>query len=907
MKTNINGVSKKLTLGRGVTLQSNSKYLDVLQDANTQNLYGNVRTNIILPQQIQNNNFSSKTGTNFSYSNLWLGDSLYFVNNTTTLGSIGDGTTKVASLTLDISTLDINSVQGVTINDNSGLKLLNALPTQWEDLVNILNTYFSQNIAVYPYNVTLPGNNLVITNTQNAASLTKFSLIRYDDPYKIQYSVDDERNEAFLSHSGFVSLNNNTVTKGSTDLEEDIEVNRLEFQDSNNNCLGEVSSTYKKEGVSVTTITSENSNEEGIDSSSYIKLYTDNTGKAWTETITPELGDNSNKIATTAFVANTIAGGVIYKGTFDASAGNYDALQGSKVGWMYYVDGNGTINGIEWKVGDYLLVNEDDAANVTKIDNTESDDIVRLTATQTLTNKTLTSPILNGIPTAPTAAKGTRTTQLATTEFVANAITGGSGDYVDTTSDQTIDGNKTFLNGVKVGTNGTVYDSSKVTFSTDGATIEEDTANHLNINASSGVALSKVTSDLVIEQQISSSLNLINTSISSSSTPTTDTELSLINFKGSTENFGSILCRYNANNTNTLALRSINVTTNQSIGIDLTVANNEGSVSGSARLINVNIPVDDASNSIATTQWVQNLIPASNTLLHTTGNESKTGDLNLNGIMTFNANTANDYSIVVKSSRGVDEFATITTFESNQLRFVSKEIKRLGELRHYVDQTNHQRSLRLCYTKWNDDYTSIIGDYGLGIEQESDGNVRAWLNTTLPDVSSNDSHIATTQWVNTFANNLAKLSSSNTFTNINGLLADITTADGATFTDLSIKTRDLTLDASTDTDYAKTYYHDIVSDKNGNFVGYSQIVQYGNGNAKHAICAKAIKTDGSNATADISVQVSRTGVVTTAAPTPAVSDNSTQIATTAYINNKFQVVTALPENPDENTFYFIEE
>ena len=41
--------------------------------------------------------------------------------------------------------------------------------------------------------------------------------------------------------------------------------------------------------------------------------------------------------------------------------------------------------------------------------------------------------------------------------------------------------------------------------------------------------------------------------------------------------------------------------------------------------------------------------------------------------------------------------------------------------------------------------------------------------------------------------------------------------------------------------------------------------------------------------------------------TPAVNNNSTKSATTAYINNKFQVVTSLPSSPDPNTFYFVKE
>ncbi len=42
-------------------------------------------------------------------------------------------------------------------------------------------------------------------------------------------------------------------------------------------------------------------------------------------------------------------------------------------------------------------------------------------------------------------------------------------------------------------------------------------------------------------------------------------------------------------------------------------------------------------------------------------------------------------------------------------------------------------------------------------------------------------------------------------------------------------------------------------------------------------------------------------------PTPAVGDSSTKSATTAYVNNKFKKVSALPANPDANTYYFIPE
>lgn len=40
-------------------------------------------------------------------------------------------------------------------------------------------------------------------------------------------------------------------------------------------------------------------------------------------------------------------------------------------------------------------------------------------------------------------------------------------------------------------------------------------------------------------------------------------------------------------------------------------------------------------------------------------------------------------------------------------------------------------------------------------------------------------------------------------------------------------------------------------------------------------------------------------------PTLAVSSNNTQAVNSAFIANKFQVVTALPANPDSDTFYFV--
>jgi hypothetical protein len=54
--------------------------------------------------------------------------------------------------------------------------------------------------------------------------------------------------------------------------------------------------------------------------------------------------------------------------------------------------------------------------------------LATIAGTETLTNKSLTSPNLTGIPTAPTAAPNTNTTQIATTEYVLNSLTAGVPD-----------------------------------------------------------------------------------------------------------------------------------------------------------------------------------------------------------------------------------------------------------------------------------------------------------------------------------------------------------------------------------------------------------------------------------------------------------------------------------------------
>lgn len=73
-------------------------------------------------------------------------------------------------------------------------------------------------------------------------------------------------------------------------------------------------------------------------------------------------------------------------------------------------------------------------------------------------------------------------------------------------------------------------------------------------------------------------------------------------------------------------------------------------------------------------------------------------------------------------------------------------------------------------------------------------------------------------------------------------------------------------------------------------------------NVPAEVMDKFVKTDTAQ-----TISGAKTFSLAVKAATPAVSTNDTTVATTAYVNTKFQVVSALPANPDANTFYFIPE
>ena len=201
----------------------------------------------------------------------------------------------------------------------------------------------------------------------------------------------------------------------------------------------------------------------GTGSTNYLTY--DNTTGAIGAKVDTTVTDSSTNLVTSGAVSSAIGtalvGGIIYRGTWDiTSATDYSGITlPVKKGYLYYVIGTGpvTIGGIEWNAGDYLLVNDDVASGgsltgkVEKIDNTESADIVRTAATQTLTNKTIdaddntitdltTSNLKSGVlQTTVRAESSASDTALASEKAVATAIK----DFITASSTDTLT-NKTF-------------------------------------------------------------------------------------------------------------------------------------------------------------------------------------------------------------------------------------------------------------------------------------------------------------------------------------------------------------------------------------------------------------------------------------------------------------------------------
>ena len=342
---------------------------------------------------------------------------------------------------------------------------------------------------------------------------------------------------ASTSAKGVIEIATDTEASTGTDTTRAVTPKQLATKVTANTAItasstGKTVITYDSKGL-VT-----GGSEIAIDSGSTNYLGFDTSTHKISAKVDTTVTENSTKLITSGAVKtaidNAIVGGVTYKGSWDiTSATDYSGITlPVKKGYLYYVTGTGpkTIGGIEWNAGDYLLVNEDVASGgslsgkVEKVDNTESADIVRLNATQTITNKTIdaddntisdltTSNLKSGVlQTSVRASSSATDTSIASEKAVRTEldkkqdkiVAGTANDIVAYSGTKGTFGTLTRVTSVRDASSAsdTAIPTEKAVASALASSSKKITTNNPSLTASSGVCTWTISNTLGIEDVI---------------------------------------------------------------------------------------------------------------------------------------------------------------------------------------------------------------------------------------------------------------------------------------------------------------------------------------------------------------------------------------------------------------------
>lgn len=272
--------------------------------------------------------------------------------------------------------------------------------------------------------------------------------------------------------------------------------------------------------------------------------------------------------------------------------------------------------------------------------------------------------------------------------------------------------------------------------------------------------------------------------------------------------------------------------------------------------------------------------------------DGKVAGLGLDNVFTG----SNNFTSTIKSQSAVamDSTTNVTTFEKpteapaenktiGRINFLSSDnALSMGHILTYRTTTN--AVVTQIAARQSIDGVQKGGTLEVGVDK--DGN--SFTNVPTPADSSNNTNIPTTSWVRKL---FALLTGNNTFSGTNTFYS--------VYTYLRGKVIDVINAPTTQADVGIEF-----QDKNGTAVGQNHVRTYTNGNISHNMY---VKHHNSNTWAAISIGFNADGSTFTSAPTPAINDNAASIATTAWVNNKHQVVSALPSSPTAGVFYFIKE
>lgn len=272
-----------------------------------------------------------------------------------------------------------------------------------------------------------------------------------------------------------------------------------------------------------------------------------------------------------------------------------------------------------------------------------------------------------------------------------------------------------------------------------------------------------------------------------------------------------------------------------------------------------------------------------------------TGDQTIGGTKTFSGSTIHSLDVIRKSStitRG-----TVPT--SNQYASWLIRDKNNAQIANfYVTQTtDNDIQASMIATNLNSSDTAY--DAAIRVVAKRDGTVYTYAPT--PATSDSSSKIATT------ANVDAKITAQAVKLSGNQTIAGIKTFSNPVYCINNQAYFHKMPDYTNGTTPSTNYYLNTMTlnDSTGNYFGFygPEMLTDGSYSVRMGVRSQVDNTKYSI----LKVGCLSDGTFYTSAPTPATSDNSTKIATTAFVNNKFQVVTALPANPTPGVFYFVKE
>lgn len=277
------------------------------------------------------------------------------------------------------------------------------------------------------------------------------------------------------------------------------------------------------------------------------------------------------------------------------------------------------------------------------------------------------------------------------------------------------------------------------------------------------------------------------------------------------------------------------------------------------------------NGEIATCGWVNS---TTNNVVHKTGNEIITG------FKTFSGN--NRITALQNSTVTYNTAPSSDTF--TDISFRDKNGYEMGVLEH-VRYPNNDTAIRLVAKGADGEWST-----SLSVGRRANGTV--YTSAQTPSAGDNSTNIATTAWVNTIGNNVVHKT------------GDETISGHKIFTN----NIDRNVNAIRGQTPSTNSYSDIrfVDNNNNWLAGLEYSLLTDKSSCMSLIISDSVG-DTTNVKGNIQLGVFSDGSVYTAAPTPHVSSNGTNIATTAWVNTKFQVVSTLPANPDGNVYYFIPE